>query len=422
MFVSRIEGCSITLEAGSGCRTSRCTWESPSCTVPGYCTLRALIWNRHLTVYLDNMAATPVDPRIAEHHAAMMLALPANAHSGEHSHGAEAGAAIDTAADGIAAFADCNSADVHFTPGASPALWAALEDVLERTTGRPARVLVSAAEHPTLIAHVRRAERAGRAEVVFIPVDKTGAPEMESLVAAFSGAADLICTMAANNEVGTVTDLAPIVAFAREAGSKLLVDASQAAGRVPITDAVMADYLILSGAKMYGPRRVGVLIGRLADSTAQLAKAMFGSPDAAGASAMALACNLRALEMADDEDRLAAMRDRLQSFLEDNVPGVVVNGDQSARLAGSLHVSAPGMPGEVVVARLWDQVALSTGAACQSGAPGPSHVLSAMGLPEWVADAGVRIGIGRFNTEDEVEAAATLIGSAMAPVKARMRA
>src|SRR5206468_3552480 len=152
--------------------------------------------------------------------------------------------------------------------------------------------------------------------------------------------------------------------------------------------------------------RVGVLIGRISDSTATLAKAMFGSPDAAGASAMAMACNLRALEMADDEDRLAAMRDHLQSFLEGNVPGLVVNGNQPARLAGSLHVSAPGIPGEAVVARLWDQVTLSTGAACKSGVAGPSHVLSAMGIPEWAADAGVRIGLGRFNTHQEVEAAA----------------
>lgn len=368
------------------------------------------------------MAATPVDPRIAEHHAAMMLALPANAHSGEHAHGAEAGATIDAAAHDVAVFAGCRAADVHFTPGASPGLWAALEDVLQRTAGRSARLLVSAAEHPSLITHVRHAERAGRAEVIFLPVDPTGAPELERLAAALSNGADLVCTMAANNEVGTLTDLAPIVALAKEAGAKLLVDASQAAGRVPLIDAVMADYLVLSGAKMYGPRRVGVLIGQISDSTATLAKAMFGSPDAAGAGAMSMACNLRALEMADDEIRLAAMRDRLQSFLEDNVPGLVVNGNQSARLAGSLHVSAPGIPGEAVVARLWGQVTLSTGAACQSGVPGPSHVLSAMGIPEWTADAGVRIGLGRFNTEDEVEAAATLISAAMAPVKARLRA
>lgn len=375
-----------------------------------------------MAVYLDNLAATPVDPRIAEYHAAMMLALPANAHSGEHSHGAEAGEAVNLAAEDVAAFVGSRPADIHFTPGASSAIWVALEDALNRIVGRPARVLVSAAEHPSLIAHLHHAVGTGRAEAVFLPVDRTGAPQIENLAAALSEGSDLVCAMAANNEVGTVTDLAPIVALARNAGSRLLVDASQAAGRVPLIDATMADYLILSGAKMYGPRRVGVLVGQITDSTATLAKAMFGSPDAPGASAMAMACRLRAAEMIDDEARLAVMRDRLQSFLIDNVPGLVVNGSQSSRLAGSLHVSAPGIPGEAVVARLWDQITLSTGAACQSGVPGPSHVLSAMGISEWVADGAVRIGLGRFNTEAEVERAAALIAAAMTPAKARMRA
>lgn len=226
--------------------------------------------------------------------------------------------------------------------------------------------------------------------------------------------------MAANNEVGTVTDLAAINALVAATGARHLVDASQAAGRIDMGEAVKADLLIVSGAKMHGPRRVGAVIGTLGAQATALAHDVFGSPDAPAAMALTRATAIRAAEREDDERLIASMRDALQARLLAAVTGLRVNGDQASRLAGSLHVSTPHLPGDAAVGRLWGRVALSTGAACQSGAPGPSHVLSAMDMPEWARDGAVRIGVGRFNTMAEIGEAADLIAAALhAPELAR---
>ncbi|HMQ92620.1 cysteine desulfurase family protein [Amaricoccus sp.] len=366
-----------------------------------------------MTIYLDNMAATPVDPRVAERHRASMTDNPANAHSSEHSLGVDAKKAIDKASSVLISALGCDDSEITFTPGASAALWLAVEDVIGRVVGRPARIAATETEHPALLGALRRAERDGRVTLAMIAVDEHGAPRIDAVEQALSRGADLLCTMSANNEIGTITDIPLVAAVARHHGVRHLVDASQSAGRIEMSGVLDADLVVVSGAKAYGPRRAGALLGKLSGHAAQLAHEVFGSPDAPAAVALAYAMSLRASEREVDERRLAAMRDALQLHLVDAVPGLRVNGSPFARLAGSLHVSTPHLPGEAVVARLWGQVALSTGAACQSGVPGSSHVLSAMALPEWAQEGAVRIGIGRFNTEDEVAQAGELIAAAL---------
>lgn len=248
---------------------------------------------------------------------------------------------------------------------------------------------------------------------MLVPVDQTAAPRLDALENILADGVDLLCTMAANNEVGTVSQFAAIGQLAVQHGVRHLVDASQAAGRIDMADAVLADLVVVSGAKIYGPRRTGALIGRITGHAAGLGHDVFGSPDAPSAMALAHALELRSVERPEDERRIAAMRDRMQARLLELVPGLSVNGDPVARLSGSLHVSTPHISGEVAVSRLWGRVALSTGAACQSGVPGPSHVLSAMDVPEWVRDGAVRIGVGRFNTDQEIDEAAGLIAEAL---------
>jgi cysteine desulfurase len=177
--------------------------------------------------------------------------------------------------------------------------------------------------------------------------------------------------------------------------------------------AMEADLVVISGAKIYGPRRVGALIGDLHSSADERAHDLFGSPDAPAAMALAFASQLRARESDDDEARIQLMRDGLEARLVASVPGLVINGVGARRLAGSLHISSPHIPGDAVVSRLWGKLAVSTGAACQSGAQTPSHVLTAMGLDEWVRNGAVRIGIGRFNNEDEIERAGELLVPAL---------
>lgn len=359
------------------------------------------------------MAATPVDPRVAERHRAAMVENPANAHSSEHSLGVDAQNTIDKASATLTSALGCDEREITFTPGASAALWLAVEDAIGRVTGRLARIAATETEHPALLGALRRAEREGRIALAMIAVDEHGAPRLDAVEQVLGRGADLLCTMAANNEIGTITDMPSVAALARNHGVRHLVDASQSAGRTENSGVFDADLVVVSGTKAYGPRRVGALLGRLSGHAARLAHDVFGSPDVPAAVALAYAMSLRATEREADERRLAEMRDVLQLQLVDAVPGLQVNGSPVARLAGSLHVSTPHIPGEAAVARLWGRVALSTGAACQSGVPGPSHVLSAMALPEWAKEGAVRIGIGRFNSEDEVAQAGGLIAAAL---------
>lgn len=366
-----------------------------------------------MTIYLDNLAATPTDPRVAEHHCQATSRFPGNPHSSEHSAGAEAQDAIDQAAASFLTALGSRSDQVLFTPGASAALWLAVEDTISRTALRPPRIAASAAEHPALLSALRRAENSGRALLTIITVDDNGAPCLDAVDQVLKGGIDLLCTMAANNEVGTISDLSAIRLLAERSGTRLLVDASQAAGKIEMADALSADLIVVSGAKIYGPRRSGALIGPLSKAALDQAHQLFGSPDAPTAVALSFAMQLRTAGREADEPRLAQLRDRLQSMLMEQVPGLRVNGHQQSRLAGSLHVSTPHLAGDAAVARLWGRVAISTGAACQTGVPGPSHVLAAMNLPEWARDGAVRIGLGRFNTEEEIEEAGKLIAAAL---------
>ncbi len=364
-----------------------------------------------MIIYFDNLAATPIDPRVAERHGFAMLAAPGNAHSSEHAAGVQAKRALDDAAEALLHALGSDAADVTFTPGASPALWLAIEDTIARTGKRVPRIATTAVEHPALLSALHRAERDGRVHLTVIPVNGMGEPQVEAIECALNDGADLICTMAVNNEVGTVTDFETIREVIARSGARHLVDASQAAGRIEMNHVMAADLVVVSGAKLYGPRRVGALIGSLTSSAAALAHDVFGSPDVPAA--LAFAAQLRAEESGEDEARLLLMRDALQAHLLDAVEGLRINGNLDQRLAGSLHVSTPHVPGDIAVSRLWGRVAVSTGAACQSGVLGPSHVLTAMGLPDWAREGAVRIGLGKMNTEQEVEAAGVLIAAAL---------
>lgn len=366
-----------------------------------------------MEIYLDNLASTPVDPRVAAHQAEVAVALRGNPNSAEHASGMQSANVLTKAKEDVGRFLGVAQEDTHFLPSASSALWLALEDAIARRGARM-RVLASAIEHPSLLRHLERAAAADRIQLELFPVDALGQPDLSRLEQMAQADVDLICAMAVNNEIGTIAPTDDILRLADRHGALTMVDASQAAGRFRLGQlTAAADYVIASGAKMNGPRRVGVLAGKIKGVTGSIVEPMFGTPDAAAASAMALACGLNADEMEQYEKRIAMLRDRLEMILTERVPGLRVNGDTRARLAGSLHVSSPTIPADALVARLWGKVAISSGAACQSGVPGASHVLTAMGLEEWIVEGGVRICVGKFNDEEEIERAGAIVADAM---------
>lgn len=234
--------------------------------------------------------------------------------------------------------------------------------------------------------------------------------------------------MAANNEVGTLYPIEKIAAIAQSYQVPFLCDASQAVGKIPIQfNEWGITMLALSAHKLYGPQGVGALVVRrdhrlepLLYGGGQQRGLRPGTLNLPGIVGLGEACRLRSAEMVVDEVEIGKKRDRLQALLQAQIPGLVINGDPRNRLAGNLHISIPGIPNSAIIARVRHQLAISTGSACSSGVEAPSHVLRAMSLAEPVVEGALRIGLGKFNTDDDVEQAAALLVSTVSTVKAVM--
>lgn len=374
-------------------------------------------------IYLDYHATTPTDPRVAAvvlHH---LTTAFGNASSADHAFGDEAEAAVEAARAEVAALVDVPPSWVVFTSGATESLNLAIQGftaALARAGRRP-RLAVSPVEHRAVLDTCEHLARDGRVELRYLRVDECARLDLDHLGEVCRAGVDLVAVMAANNEVGTVYPVDAVGALAEAHGAAFLCDATQAAGKVPIAAArAGVTFLTLSAHKFYGPKGVGALIVRrgapleAAQRGGSQERGMrSGTLNVPGIAGLGEAARLRRLEMVADEAAVAGRRDTLEAALIDHIPGLIVNGDRAARLAGNLHVSVPGAPNGAVVARLRDRVALATGAACSSGVEAPSHVLRAMGLPEALQDGALRIGLGKFTTDAELAAAAPLIAGAV---------
>ena len=375
-------------------------------------------------IYLDHHATTPVDPRVADAVVHAMTGVFGNANSIDHAFGEAAGALVATASEAVATLVGSAPEDVYFTSGSTEAIRLALAHAISQGLRSPLRVALTKIEHKAVIDAVSIAARSGQVKPCWVEVDAQGRLPPDSLQAALDAGVDLVCLMAANNEVGTIYPVPEVALQTRECGAAIMVDATQAAGRIPLHAFDWGiDYLVVSAHKLYGPKGVGALISPVGDLRTQISNIIWaseGTPNVPGIAGFGEACRLRHLEMAEDEPRIAALRDRLQSGLTASIPDLAVNGDLSRRLSGNLHISVPGIPNDAIMARLRKKVAISTGSACASGAHGPSHVLQAMALSEELQEGALRIGVGKFNTEDEIDRAAKEIIAAVGSVKASL--
>lgn len=375
-------------------------------------------------VYLDHHATTPVDPRVAAVMVRVMTEQFGNPNSTQHAYGQGAARVVREAAVDVGALVEAHADDVRFTSGASEALRLAFAYAAERRAHKPLVVAASHIEHPAVIDELVAGERDGRYRIVWMPVDGKGRVSMETVRAALKAHVDLFCLMAANNEVGTIQPFAEAAALAQESGAEVLVDATQAAGRIALSmSGGDIDYLVLSGHKLYGPKGVGALIGPdLAEAPAPRRYAFHNAtPNVPGIAGLGEACRLRRLERVQDEARIADLRDQMQALLQQALPSLVVNGDPVHRLSNNLHISLAGTQNDIVVARLCEEVAISTGAACMAGVDAPSHVLQAMGLEPWRQDSALRISLGRTTTLQDIHRAAraliSVLGSFEAPIE-----
>jgi cysteine desulfurase len=359
-------------------------------------------------IYLDYNATTPVDPRVADHLIPYLTARFGNP-SSTHAFGLEAHRAVEEAREQIAASLGVSPACILFTSGATESDNFAIQG-LARWDARRDEVITFATEHPAVLETCAALGRAG-STVRILPVTQDGQPDLDALAQAISSRTALVSVMAANNETGVLGHIAQVVSLAHEAGAYVHCDATQALGKIPfLPDALHLDVASFSSHKVYGPKGVGALYVRRSVK-AQLQPLMHGGGqeqglrsgtiNAAGCVGFGLACALAASEMPAESVRVSVLRSRLEAGLLGIFPDAKVMGESAPRLPNTANVRLPGLDADAFLLAT-PSIAASTGSACASASPTPSHVLRAMGLSYDQAQECIRFSLGRFTTEEEV--------------------
>jgi len=375
-------------------------------------------------IYLDYHATTPVDRRVADRVYQYMTEEFGNASSTDHEYGDRAEEAIKQAAKNVATLIGASPREIIWTSGATESINLAIQGSLPSNPEKPHRIALLPLEHKAVLDTCYALEKRGWAELIYLRVDSKGRLDLDHLEQSCTEGLSLICVMAANNEIGNVYPIKAIGEIAKRYNTPFLCDASQAVGKIPIQfEDWGITYLAISAHKLYGPKGVGALV---VCKDYHLEPLLFGGGHQKGMRSGTLnvpgivglgeACRLRSLEMEEDERTIAAKRDLLQTLLLEKIPELVVNGDKSSRLAGNLHISIPGIPNSAVIARVRSQLAISTGSACSSGVEAPSHVLQALDLSPGITEGAIRIGIGKFTTDEEIKEAALVLSDAIARV------
>jgi cysteine desulfurase len=362
-------------------------------------------------VYMDYHATTPLDPRVLQAMAPYFTEEVGNAASKSHVFGWRAEAAVEQARGQVARLIGASPEEIYFTSGATESNNLALLGVAEGYADQGDHLITVTTEHRSVLDPCRYLERKGY-RVTYLPVDAEGRVDPEAVRRAITARTILISVMAANNEIGTLQPLAEIGKVAKEKGVLLHSDAAQAVGKIPChVDELGADLVSLSGHKIYGPKGVGALYVRRRTPRLMVHPILYGGHERGlrsgtlnvpGVVGLGAALSLAEAEMAGESARLAALRDRLQAKIQGSLEGVDLNGPVAGRLANNLNLSFAYVKSDALMMEM-REVAVSSGSACTSASPEPSHVLKALGLSDSRIRSSIRFGLGRFTTEAEVD-------------------
>ena len=366
----------------------------------------------HLPIYMDNHATTPLDPRVLEAMMPYLTTKFGNAASRNHSFGWEAERAVDAAREQVANLIGATAKEIIFTSGATESDNLAIKGIAKMYRERGNHIITQVTEHKAVLDTCKRLEKQGY-RVTYLPVKADGIVDLEDLRRAIDDKTILVTIMAANNEIGVLQPIREIGRICHERGVLFHSDAVQAVGKVPfnvIDDFV--DVASISAHKIYGPKGVGALYVRRRNPRVQIAEQInggghergmrSGTLNVPGIVGMGKACVVAQEELLQEGLRLQGMRDRLRTKLEGELDYVHVNGSMEHRLPGNLNMSFVYVEGESLLMGIND-VAVSSGSACTSATLEPSYVLKALGLGDEVAHSSIRFGLGRFNTEAEVD-------------------
>ena len=365
-----------------------------------------------LPIFMDYHSTTPVDPRVVEEMVLCFSQDFGNAASRNHVFGWKAEEAVERGRNRIASLIHADPKEIVFTSGATESNNLALKGVAEMYAEKGDHIITCVTEHKAILDTCKRLEKLGK-RVTYLPVDQYGQIDLDELRDSITDKTILISIMYANNEVGTLQKISEIGKIAKEKGVLFHSDATQAVGKIPVDVlALNVDMMSLTAHKMYGPKGAGALYVRKKNPRVRLVAQMdggghergmrSGTLNVPGIAGFGKACELAEQLMPEEMPRLKNLRDKLQRTLEGALDEVFLNGHPTERLPNNLNISFAYVEGESLLMGL-DDVAVSSGSACTSATLEPSYVLKALGVGEDLAHTSIRFGLGRFNTEEEVD-------------------
>ena len=364
-------------------------------------------------IYLDNHSTTPMDPRVLETMLPYFVEKFGNSASRNHAFGWEAEEAVENARKQIARLIHADPKELVFTSGATESDNLALKGVVEMYREKGDHVITGMTEHRAVLDTAKALETKRGIKVTYLPVDKTGMVSPDDVRNAITDKTVLISIMLANNEIGTINPIKEIGRIAKEKGILFHCDATQGVGKIPVDVQEMGiDLMSFTAHKIYGPKGVGALYVRKKGPRVRIAPIIDGGGHERGMRSGTLpvplivgfgkACELCEQEMAAESVRLATMRDRLEAGIMNTLDEVYLNGHPTQRLPHNLNISFAYVEGESLLMGV-KEIALSSGSACTSATLEPSYVLRALGVGSDLAHSSIRFGLGRFNTDEEVE-------------------
>lgn len=363
-------------------------------------------------IFMDNHSTTPVDPRVLEAMLPYFTERFGNAASRNHSFGWEAEKGIDQAREQIAHLIHCDPKEIIFTSGATESNNLALKGVAEMYHEKGNHIITAVTEHKAILDTAKRLEKMGLT-VTYLNVGTDGLVDPEAVKAVITDKTILISIMMANNEIGVIQPVAEIGKIAKEKGVIFHCDATQGVGKIPVdVQAMGIDLMSFSAHKIYGPKGVGALYVRKKNPRVRIAPMMDGGGHERGMRSGTLnvpgivgfgkACEICEDEMAEEGTRLTRLRDKLKGQLLKELDEVYLNGHPTQRLPQNLNLSFAYVEGESLLMGL-KEIALSSGSACTTATLEPSYVLRALGVGSDLAHSSLRFGLGRFNTQEEVD-------------------
>src|SRR5579862_5006632 len=365
-----------------------------------------------LPVYMDNHATTPMDPRVLEEMLPFFMEKFGNAASRNHSFGWAGEEGVETARERVAKLIGATPKEIIFTSGATESDNLAIKGVAEMYREKGNHIITAVTEHKAVLDTCKRLEKYGY-RVTYMAVQKDGLIDLEELKRVMDDKTILVTIMAANNEIGVVQPVAEIGKLCHERGVIFHTDATQAVGKVPV-DVIKQniDLASISAHKMYGPKGVGALYVRRKNPRVQISAIIdggghergmrSGTLNVPGIVGLGKACAIASEEMSREAVKLAGLRDRLRDRIMSRLDETYINGTMDHRLPGNLNISFAYVEGESLLMGIND-IAVSSGSACTSATLEPSYVLKALGVGEDLAHTSIRFGLGRFNTEEEVD-------------------